>query len=165
MGCLIAAACGVACSTTPVGEGVRHEIIADATPFFRFGPEQPAGPDSTLGRGREVLLLKRGYGYSQVQLEDGAVGYIGTEALSRVPLPDPTPEPTPEASAFSDLPSASDPQTLSASDDVIVERYFLEDEVVAPLPAEPNPAGGLFGPGAAPTDGPVIDTGSPDFRY
>ena len=62
-------------------EGQLFEVNADYTPFYRNGPQQRGGPDLSLERGRMVRMLKRSFGYSQVELDNGMNGYVSTEDL------------------------------------------------------------------------------------
>lgn len=64
---------------TPIGDLWR--VTADSTSFYRFGPQQPSGPDLALKKDTRVTMLKRSFGYSQVQTADKQVGYVGTSDL------------------------------------------------------------------------------------
>jgi hypothetical protein len=59
----------------------RYRVTAETTPFFRLGPQQPAGPDLALKKDTRLSLVKRGFGYSQIKLDDGTVGYVGNEDI------------------------------------------------------------------------------------
>ena len=74
----------------PVNPAYRCKVTANSTSFYRLGPQQPNGPDLALKQGSRVTLIRRGFGYSQVQLEDGTSGYVGTEDIAKL---------TPEESA------------------------------------------------------------------
>ena len=83
--CLFAAGC----ETTPmepapdfVGDTV---IVTDYSQFFRLGPQQAGGADLSLRTGERVMLQRKEFGYSRVQLEDGQVGYIANEDLQAAP--------------------------------------------------------------------------------
>jgi hypothetical protein len=91
---LAAAGCGAlmlsaGCETTPlepspnfVGDTV---IVTDFAQFFRLGPQQAGGADLSLRTGELVMLQRKEFGYSRVQLEDGQVGYMANEDLQPAP--------------------------------------------------------------------------------
>lgn len=94
-GC-IAAAVLAACETTPlvpaekfVGDMV---VTVDYAQFFRLGPQQAGGADRSLRTNDRVMLLRKEFGYSRVQLEDNQVGYMANEDIRPAP-------PEPKASA------------------------------------------------------------------
>lgn len=62
----------------------RYKVTAASTSFYRLGPQQPNGPDLALKQGSRVTLIRRGFGYSQVQLEDGTSGFVGTEDVTKL---------------------------------------------------------------------------------
>ncbi len=68
-------------AATPTGPVTRFRVTAETTPFFRLGPQQPAGPDLALKQDTRISMVKRGFGYSQVKLDDGMVGYVGNEDI------------------------------------------------------------------------------------
>lgn len=77
------------CETTPlepapnfVGDTV---IVSDYAQFFRLGPQQAGGADLSLRTGELVMLQRKEFGYSRVQLEDGQVGYMANEDLQPAP--------------------------------------------------------------------------------
>lgn len=91
---LAAAGCGAlllssGCETTPlepspefIGDTV---IVTDYAQFFRLGPQQAGGADLSLRTGELVMLQRKEFGYSRVQLEDGQVGYMANEDLQAAP--------------------------------------------------------------------------------
>ena len=91
---LAAAGCGAlllssGCETTPlepspdfIGDTV---IVTDYAQFFRLGPQQAGGADLSLRTGELVMLQRKEFGYSRVQLEDGQVGYMANEDLQPAP--------------------------------------------------------------------------------
>lgn len=101
----LVAVCGVAgCETTPlepspdfVGDTV---IVSDFAQFFRLGPQQAGGADLSLRTGERVMLQRKEFGYSRVQLEDGQVGYMANEDLQPAP-PEPRRKPGLRNSAVS----------------------------------------------------------------
>lgn len=68
-------------------------VIRDFTPFFSLGPAQPSGPDLSLRNGERVILLKKEWGFSRVQISDGRQGYVDNDGLAPAP---PEPKPLPE---------------------------------------------------------------------
>jgi len=93
----LATLCALAgCETTPlepspnfVGDTV---IASDFAQFFRLGPQQAGGADLSLRTGERVMLQRKEFGYSRVQLEDGQVGYMANEDLQPAP-PEPRRKP------------------------------------------------------------------------
>lgn len=69
----------------------RYEVSARQTEFYKEGPAQAFGPDLALERGRQVTMVKREFGFSQVRLEDNTSGYVATEDLRAI-LPPPAPK-------------------------------------------------------------------------
>lgn len=87
--CALAAGCAplggeVAPATAAVaGAGEElYRVSADTTSFFRYGPQQPSGPDLALKKDTRLVMLKRSFGYSQVRTPDNQVGYVGTVDLT-----------------------------------------------------------------------------------
>ncbi len=60
----------------------RYKVLADATPFYKYGPQQPNGPDLKLRKDTELTLVKRSFGFSEVTVSDGETGYVGTEDIT-----------------------------------------------------------------------------------
>ena len=127
-----------------VGEGEMFEVKAEYTPFYRNGPQQRGGPDVSLTRHRLVKMLKRGFGYSLVELEDGTPGYVSTEDL--------------RPSAASDFAGADSglfglaPEPLTSS--AIVERYTIDPSRPEPgFQLQPN--GTVPGESLLPPDAPL----------
>jgi hypothetical protein len=117
--CLILAAGMSGCSTSQQAEsaGRYFEVTAEQTPFYKTGPGQAGAPDLTLNRGRVVKMVKRGFGFSLVELESGAQGWIATSDIGLT------------NSDFSG--TTGDNATLSLRDfdrGAIVERYYVDDE-------------------------------------
>ncbi len=79
----------------PSGTGEWFATKKAFTPFFVLGPQQSGGPDLSLKKDEKVELVKRGFGYSQVKIEDGRIGYVATDSLE--PSEPPAPEVEPEA--------------------------------------------------------------------
>jgi len=89
LACLALSLVLVGCETVPltpaadfVGDTV---IVTDYAQFFRLGPQQAGGADLSLRTGERVMLQRKEFGYSRVQLEDGQIGYIANEDLQAAP--------------------------------------------------------------------------------
>jgi len=90
----MAAVFAAGCETVPVGpapEFLPDTVVSnDYSLFFRLGPQQPGGADLSLRTNEKVMLLRKEFGYSRVQLENGLVGYMANEDIQ--PAPEPPPE-------------------------------------------------------------------------
>ena len=75
------------CATQTFAPDVAPEyvVIRDFTGFYRLGPGQGRGPDSSLRAGDRVKLIRREMGYSLVQLEDLRTGYVANENMTVAP--------------------------------------------------------------------------------
>ena len=71
-------------SPAAVAKAGRYKVTAASASFYRLGPQQPGGPDLGLKQNTRLTLIRRGFGYSQVQLEDGTAGFVGTEDIVRL---------------------------------------------------------------------------------
>ena len=84
--CLAAAGCETMAPPTPSPEFVDDTVIVtDFAQFFRLGPQQAGGADLSLRTGERVMLQRKEFGYSRVQLEDGQIGYMANEDLQPAP--------------------------------------------------------------------------------
>jgi hypothetical protein len=84
--CLAAAGCETMQPLTPSPDFVDDTVIvSDFAQFFRLGPQQAGGADLSLRTGERVMLQRKEFGYSRVQLEDGQVGYMANEDLQPAP--------------------------------------------------------------------------------
>ena len=63
----------------------EYVVIRDFTPFYRLGPQQGRGPDTTLRAGTRVKLLRQELGFSLVQIEDSRTGYVANENMTVAP--------------------------------------------------------------------------------
>lgn len=83
------------CQTVPVGPAPEFApdmvVSNDYSLFFRLGPQQAGGADLSLRTNEHVMLLRKEFGYSRVQLENGLVGYMANEDIQ--PAPEPPPDP------------------------------------------------------------------------
>jgi hypothetical protein len=138
--------------------GQYFEVTAEFTPFFKTGPGQARGPDLSLDRGRIVKMIKRGFGYSQIELENGSQGWVATSDLGVT---------TTDFSAATG--TGTEGITIRNFDPgAIVERYYVDDQGnEQALPPEglntsthsTGPTGGgLSLMPAAPTPTPTFDT-------
>ncbi|MCX6968866.1 MAG: hypothetical protein NTV93_01760 [Verrucomicrobia bacterium] len=75
------------CATQTFAPEVAPEyvIIRDFSPFYRMGPQQGRGPDTSLRADARVKLLRREMGFSLVQLEDLRTGYVANENMTPAP--------------------------------------------------------------------------------
>ena len=164
VGCIFVAVLVTACETTPLtpaSEFVGDMIVSnDYAQFFRLGPQQAGGADRSLRTDDRVMLLRKEFGYSRIQLEDGQVGYMANEDIRLAP-----PEPKLPASRrkknwgggnqgggaqyYEDIPVA-DPNLNIQPEDIPLEP--LPD--LLPEPAE-TPAAA---PQATPAPAPVKQT-------
>lgn len=63
----------------------EYVIIRDFSPFYRLGPQQGRGPDTSLRNGERVKLIRKEMGFSLVQLEDSRTGYVANENMTVAP--------------------------------------------------------------------------------
>jgi len=92
------AACIAGCATQSfeAANAPGFLIQSDYTPFYSLGPGQERGPDASLQRGERVKMLRREFGFSYVEINDGRAGYIANEEIA--PAPPDKPEPAASAS-------------------------------------------------------------------
>lgn len=90
---LLAMLAGCATEAFDPDKAPEFIITADFAPFYRLGPQQERGPDASLKTGERVKMLRREFGYSFVQLEDGRSGYIANEEVELAREPAPTEAP------------------------------------------------------------------------
>ena len=64
----------------------EYVIIRDFSAFYRLGPQQARGADTSLRTGSRVKLLRKEMGFSLVQLEDDLrTGYVANENMAVAP--------------------------------------------------------------------------------
>ncbi len=118
---LLGAGAFAGCAGTGTGDVPtgQYEVVASATPFFRFGPMQNQGPDIMLTRGQRVTILKREFGYCRVS-SNGLLGYVPADDLKPI-----KPEPrlvtankprTPGGRARRSAPPPTDERVLDIND-------------------------------------------------
>jgi hypothetical protein len=61
--------------------GGWYAVSANATPFYRYGPQQGKGPDMQLPRDSIMKVVRPSFGYVKVQLQDGENGYVASEDI------------------------------------------------------------------------------------
>ena len=96
------------CSSITYEPATRpHMVVSDEkAPFFSKGPAQAKGPDTMLANGDEVEVLRKEFGFSFVQLDNGQTGYVANDALVTAP-----PRP-PEEVVPSEINSEGNPSLL-----------------------------------------------------
>ena len=86
-----------ACATKRVTAGSRYAVTAPKTAFYKYGPAQSSGPDTTLANGTIVTMLESTWGFCRVMTESGLSGYVSSDDLKLAPAAPPapaTPRPT-----------------------------------------------------------------------
>ena len=68
-----------ACATKPVTAGSRYVITAPKTAFYKYGPAQSLGPDTTLLQGTIVTMLESTWGFCHVMTDSGLGGYVSSD--------------------------------------------------------------------------------------
>jgi len=159
--------CG--CETSPVEPFTEFapdtEVVNDYAQFFRLGPQQAGGADRSLRTGERVMLHRKQFGYSRVQLDNGQIGFMANEDLQPLPPEARRPaarQPTPGRRAASRGAAAAtswtdddfaDFSSLNPSLDILPEDVPLEPlpdllpdpiDLILPLPVpapmpEPTP--------------------------
>lgn len=85
----LAALAVAGCKTVPMTPSEKFigdmVVSTDYAQFFRLGPQQAGGADRSLRTGERVMLLRKEFGYSRVQLEDDQVGYMANEDIQAAP--------------------------------------------------------------------------------
>jgi hypothetical protein len=166
LGACLALLLPAGCETVPVEASDNFVgdmvVVTEYASFFRLGPQQAGGADRSLRTGERVMLLRKEFGYSRVQLEDDQVGYMANEDIQPAP-PEPRRKPDrrkPGASGgggrvyeddnYSDIPVA-DPNLDIMPEDVPIEPLpdLLPEAVDAPAPLPPP------SPTPAPSPSPV----------
>lgn len=126
-------------------------VVTEYASFFRLGPQQAGGADRSLRTGERVMLLRKEFGYSRVQLEDDQVGYMANEDIQPAP-PEPRRKPGQrkpgqggggrayEDDNYSDIPVVADPSLDIMPEDVPIEPLpdLLPEPVDSPAPT-PSP--------------------------
>jgi len=121
------------CETVPMEPSPNFTgdmvVASDYAQFFRLGPQQAGGADLSLRTGERVMLQRKEFGYSRVQLENGLVGYMANEDITPAP-PEIKPKPTP---------GSRKPGTRSGSGTRSRGTVAYDDDFYADLPLpDPN---------------------------
>ena len=83
------------CAAKQVKVGSRYVITAPKTAFYKYGPAQSFGPDTTLVQGTVVTMLESTWGFCHVMTESGLGGYVSSDDLKPAPPAAATPPPAP----------------------------------------------------------------------
>jgi hypothetical protein len=81
LGLVVLLLVGCASQTFPPETAPAAKILRDRALFYRSGPLQAAPADARLPRDTPVLVLRKEFGYSLVQLEDERTGFVANEDL------------------------------------------------------------------------------------
>jgi hypothetical protein len=78
-------AAGCASSSKPTtSSGVKgnwYAVVANQTPFYRYGPQQGNGPDMQLPHDSIMRVIRPSFGYVKVKLQDGESGYVASDDI------------------------------------------------------------------------------------
>ena len=91
---LMALALLSACAAKQAKAGTRYVITAPKTAFYKYGPAQSFGPDTTLTQGTIVTMLESTWGFCHVMTDSGLGGYVASDDLKLAPPAAATPKPT-----------------------------------------------------------------------
>ena len=134
------------CETTPLEPSPNFMgdmvINTDYAQFFRLGPQQAGGADLSLRTGECVMLQRKEFGYSRVQLEDGQVGYMANEDITPAP-PEPRRKRGLQSATTSTEPGKRGKRSAQTYDDDLYEDIALPDPnldiMPEDVPLEPLP--------------------------
>jgi len=131
------------CETVPMEPSPNFTgdmvVASDYAQFFRLGPQQAGGADLSLRTGERVMLQRKEFGYSRVQLENGQVGYMANEDITPAP---PEPKPTPGARKPSPRTGSRSRAAVSYDDDFYADIPLPDpnlDILPEDVPLEPLP--------------------------
>jgi hypothetical protein len=147
---LTALALLAACATKPVRAGSRYIITVPKTAFYKYGPAQSFGPDTTLTQGTIVTMLESTWGYCHVMTDSGLGGYVASDDL----------KPAPPSAA------APPPKATLAGNARSTPRYYSGRPKQNTV--RPTPGGPLFDVNDVPMPtGPLDEppVAKPKFRY
>jgi hypothetical protein len=129
------------CETVPLEPSENYSgntiVVNDYASFYRLGPQQAGGADRSLRKDERVMRLRKEFGYSRVQLEDGQVGYMANEDLVDAP-PEPRTKrlnrkrPTAGSSSRSRAVESFDDSSIALPDPSL--DILPEDVPLEPLP-------------------------------
>ena len=167
-GLLVLAAC--ATQTYQPDQAPEYAITRNFTPFYQQRPIQGASTDVSLTAATRVKLLRKGTGYSFVQLEDSRTGYVANKnmavappASQKKPLVSTSDEPQPKPRRKKRV-SPSPRPTPSPAFQAGQLKPVPSPGVTAPSPTPPPdlPATPQVVP--APTPTPEVPQEKPKFR-
>ena len=154
------------CETVPLepsADFVPDMVVGtDYAQFFKLGPQQAGGADLSLRAGESLMLQRKEFGYSRVQLENGLVGYMANEDITPAPPPEKakpgkrkTGKRTGSSSGSRSRPQPEDFDDLPIGDlnlDILPEDVPLEPlPDLLPEPPPPGPAAPAPAPAPEPT--------------
>jgi hypothetical protein len=128
-----------ACATSPTyapEEAPEMIVVSDFAPFYSIGPQQMSGPDASLRLDTIVRLIRREFGFSYVQLEDGRFGYMSSQTIQVAPPRAPVASPTPGTSGSSGS-SRSGERASESYSGPPVDDFVLPDLDLMPLEIPP----------------------------
>ena len=79
----LAAGC-VSSSKPTTSSGAKdswYAVVANQTPFYRYGPQQGNGPDMQLAHDSIMRVIRPSFGYVKVKLQDGESGYVASDDI------------------------------------------------------------------------------------
>jgi len=130
-----------ACETTQLEPFAEFsgdtQVVRDYASFYRLGPQQAGGADRSLRTGERVMLHRKQFGYSRVQLDNGQIGYMANEDIQAAP-----PEPRQTPSRRSAPTRSSAPSDEAWTDDRFDDFSSLNpslDILPEDVPLEPLP--------------------------
>ena len=160
LACLLSAfLAGCATEAFTPDQAPEYMALKDYTPFYRLGPMQARGPDTTLRAQTRFKLLRKEMGYSLVQLEDDRTGYVANEFMIIAP-PRP-PEPKPSALVDDSSPAGRKKGRGNSSP---VYRGEQLNDIPLPDPSVPPPDLNIAPEDVAPAPTPAAPVEKPKFR-
>ncbi len=130
------------------GEEPISLVVRGGAPFWTYGPQQAGGPNERLTLGDQIAVLRWEYGFSRVQLESGATGYVANEDI------EPAPPGTPRRIAVSNVAA---PRPRGRPVDPIPAAVENPDQ-----PSRPRYEGPIVDDAPLPMPDPDLDTAPPD---
>ena len=73
------------CATKQVKVGSRYVVSTPKAAFYKYGPAQSFGPDTTLTKGTVVTMLESTWGFCHVMTDSGLSGYISSDDVKPAP--------------------------------------------------------------------------------
>lgn len=71
--------------TAGTNGGKFDAVIADSSPFYRYGPQQDNGPDKRLPKDTLMTVIGSLFGYSKVKLTTGEQGFVASADIRAAP--------------------------------------------------------------------------------